>query len=154
MWCSSAGRGLPAAPVLYLQWLVVSLMHNEMFLAPCLLHHETELYMSPVHCITDTQLLWVHLYCSLDHQHDLQDHFEEIIVLLLLYQTGLVLIMSLHVNKLIVVVCAKTALHLKNISFAQKCSSVLLFLPKVKPVLSHFLEPGVFICYSAAVSKL
>jgi len=103
---------------------------------------------------TGTQLLWVHLYCSQDHQHDLHDHFGEITLLCFCIKPVYVCIMSLHVIKLLdIYVCAKTALDLKHICVAQNCCSVLLFVPKVKPVVSHFLEWGVFICYCAEGSE-
>jgi len=40
---------------------------------------------------------------------------------------------------------------LKHISVAQRCGCALVFLPKVKLVLSLYLERGVFICYTYCV---
>jgi len=46
----------------------------------------------------------------------------------------------------------KTALDLQHISVAQRCVCALLYIPKLKLVLSQFLEPGVFIYYLTAGS--
>jgi hypothetical protein len=39
----------------------------------------------------------------------------------------------------------KTARDTKHICVAQRCGCAGIFLAKIKPVLSQFLEPGVFI---------
>lgn len=45
-----------------------------------------------------------------------------------------------------------TAWDLKLISVAQKCTCAPVYLPNFWPILSHYLEQVVFICYTAAGS--
>jgi hypothetical protein len=104
---------------------------------------------------TRTQFLWVHLYCSHNHQHDLHDHFVVITVLFLLHLNccSSVLCHCLLTDCFILRVCAKTTRDLKHISVVRRCGCALLYLPKLKPVLSQFLERGVFICHCAVGSE-
>ena len=85
MWCSSAGRDLLPTPVLYFQWL--DRLHTAEWNVSCVLFVTslnicTRRIVTVALTHTRTQFLWVHLYCSHDHQHDLHDRLREITVLL------------------------------------------------------------------------